>query len=85
MDSRVHEEEGTWLPDSWVSNKSGHRVSLTPTPLGLGRSILLFIKLLTFYVGVGREGERRPGFLYKNVRNLCEMEKRELNSSYTST
>ena len=36
-------------------------------------------------VGVGREGERRPGFLYKNVRNLCEMEKGELNSSYIST
>lgn len=85
MHSRVPEEEGTWLPDSWVSKKPGHRVSLTPTPLGLGRSILLFIKLLTFYVGVGREGERRPGFLYKNVRNLCEMEKGELNSSYTST
>lgn len=29
---------------------------------------------------MGREGERRPGFLYKNVRNLCEMEKGELNS-----
>lgn len=59
-------------------------VSQTPTPLGLGRSIY-YLLTITFCVRVGREGRRRPGLLYKNVRNLCEMEKGELNLSSTST
>lgn len=84
MDSGVPEEEGTGVPDSWISKKSCHSVSLTPTPLGLGRSI--YYLLNNYFLCWGGEGGEKEAWVFvQKCENLCEIEKRELNLSYTST
>lgn len=60
--------EGTRVPDSWISKKSGRRVSLAPTLPE--QEHMLFIKLLFFCVGVGREGKEAWVFVQKREKPL---------------
>lgn len=67
--TRGPRQEGAGGPDSWLSEKSGHRVSVAPTPLGLSRSIYYLLNYYFLCWG-GEGGGRRRGFLYENARNL---------------
>lgn len=61
VDSGVPKDEGPEVLGSWVSKKSGHRVSLAPTPLGLGRSI--YYLLNNYFSCWGGEGGEKEAWV----------------------
>lgn len=52
--------ERNGVPDPWISKKSGHSVSLAPTPLGLS----MYYLLNNYFLCWGGEGEGKEAWVF---------------------